>query len=257
MTLARRRLARREFVLLPAVTLTGCAVRGPASVNAAQTATPAPPVTSAASASAMTSATSTVSATSLTSIKLPRPRTSGGVALAKALARRRSVRTFTTKALTLAEVGQLMWAGQGVTHEGVKRAAPSPKALYPLQLYALSASRTLRYQPVDHRVIQQKPHLPWRYLVESTPNTGVIEQAPTVFALTGTLGPVTAQVGDLGHALVDMEAGHAAENILLQAVALGLGAIPLGLFTRDRLAQYLAVPSSEEVLYLIAVGHPA
>ena len=42
---------------------------------------------------------------------------------------RHTVRDFQPHALTIDEMGQLLWAAQGVTHEGHKRTAPSASSL--------------------------------------------------------------------------------------------------------------------------------
>src|SRR5512146_311373 len=63
---------------------------------------------------------------------LPAPQRDGGPALASVLAKRRSTRVFAPRALDDAELGQLLWAGQGVT-DG-HRTAPSAGALYPITL---------------------------------------------------------------------------------------------------------------------------
>jgi SagB-type dehydrogenase family enzyme len=55
---------------------------------------------------------------------------------------------------------------------------------------------------------------------------------------------------------VHLEAGHAAQNLLLQAVALGLGAVPIGAFDDARVQGVLGLPSDHEPLYLIPVGNP-
>jgi SagB-type dehydrogenase family enzyme len=55
---------------------------------------------------------------------------------------------------------------------------------------------------------------------------------------------------------VPMDAGHAAENLTLQAVALGLGSTAIGAFNDAAISQVLALPEEEEPLYLIVVGHP-
>ncbi len=52
-----------------------------------------------------------------------------------------------------------------------------------------------------------------------------------------------------------VEAGHAAQNILLQAVSLGLGAVPIGAFHDDQVQEVLDLPSDHEPLYLIPAGH--
>jgi nitroreductase len=56
---------------------------------------------------------------------------------------------------------------------------------------------------------------------------------------------------------VHLEAGHAAQNLLLQAVSLGLGAVPVGGFYDDQVGKAVSLPSNEQALYLVAVGRPA
>jgi SagB-type dehydrogenase family enzyme len=59
-----------------------------------------------------------------------------------------------------------------------------------------------------------------------------------------------------GPRYVHLEAGHAAQNLLLQAVALGLGAVPIGAFSDDEVKEALSLPENYQPLYLISVGHP-
>ena len=68
-------------------------------------------------------------------IKLPPPKLESAVSLESAIATRRSVREFTQDSLSLEDLSQLLWAGQGITDkaEGL-RAAPSAGALYPMEL---------------------------------------------------------------------------------------------------------------------------
>ena len=93
-------------------------------------------------------------------VALPAPQTSGGMSLQQAIAGRRSTRSFGPEPLSLAEVGQLLWAAQGVTGPDGKRAAPSAGALYPLELYVVTATEVLHYLPVGHRVeLRHQPDL--------------------------------------------------------------------------------------------------
>ena len=55
---------------------------------------------------------------------------------------------------------------------------------------------------------------------------------------------------------VHMEVGHAAQNLLLEAVALGLGGVPVGAFEDDALQNALGLPADQRPLYLVPVGHP-
>ena len=54
---------------------------------------------------------------------------------------------------------------------------------------------------------------------------------------------------------VHIEAGHIAQNIHLQAVALGLGSVPVGAFHDNTVSSILSLPSNHEPLYLIPVGY--
>jgi nitroreductase len=45
--------------------------------------------------------------------------------------------------------------------------------------------------------------------------------------------------------------------VLLQAVALGLAAVPIGAFSDEYVARVLGLERGEVPLYLIPVGHPA
>jgi hypothetical protein len=82
------------------------------------------------------------------SIELPKPTELGGPPLANALGGRRSVREFASRTLAWGEIGQLLWAAQGITDRTAGlRAAPSAGALYPLEIDAVTPSGVFRYQP--------------------------------------------------------------------------------------------------------------
>jgi nitroreductase len=53
-----------------------------------------------------------------------------------------------------------------------------------------------------------------------------------------------------------MEAGHAAQNLLLQAVTLGLAAVPIAAFEGEEAHEGLSLPAEHQPLYLIPVGAP-
>jgi hypothetical protein len=73
-------------------------------------------------------------------ITRPEPPYDSKHSVESALRQRRSVRTYTNAPITVAEVSQLVWAGQGVTHADGLRTAPSAGALYPLTVYLVVGS---------------------------------------------------------------------------------------------------------------------
>src|SRR5215813_1177889 len=84
-------------------------------------------------------------------VPLPPPDTTDTISLEKAIGKRRSLREFRPDPLPMATIGQLLWAGQGVTSPDGKRAAPSAGALYPLELYVVTPEQVLHYLPDGHR----------------------------------------------------------------------------------------------------------
>jgi nitroreductase len=54
-----------------------------------------------------------------------------------------------------------------------------------------------------------------------------------------------------------MEAGHAAQNVYLQATALGLGAVLVAGFHDEAVTALSATPTGHAPLGLLAIGHPA
>ena len=59
----------------------------------------------------------------------------------KALKSRRTIRRFANKALTQAQLSQLLWAAYGVTDSRGLKSAPSAGALYPLDIYVVVGER--------------------------------------------------------------------------------------------------------------------
>ncbi len=73
-------------------------------------------------------------------LALPTPLYDSQTSVEQALQARRSVRAYSLEPLTLAEVSQLLWAAQGLTHPDGLRTAPSAGALYPLDIYLLAGN---------------------------------------------------------------------------------------------------------------------
>ena len=83
-----------------------------------------------------------------------------------------------------------------------------------------------------------------------------VSSAPLTLVIAAVYQRTTGKYGFRGRRFVELEAGHVAQNLLLQAVALGLAAVPIGSFDDQRLAQALRLPPEHAPLYIIAVGHP-
>jgi len=187
---------------------------------------------------------------------LPEPRLKGEMSLEETLVQRRSVRSFTEEKLTLEEISQLLWAAQGMTALWGGRTAPSAGALYPLEVYVATANGLYHYVPQEHKVIIESLDDLRLKLWEAGLKQDAIREAPAVFVITAVYERTAKKYGDRAERYVKLEAGHACQNILLQAVALDLGAVSIGAFYDDQVQAALSLPTDHEPLYLIPVGHP-
>ena len=172
-------------------------------------------------------------------IHLPAPRLESQASVESALLHRRSVREFSARGLALGDVAQLLWAAQGVTGQGGLRTAPSAGALYPLELYLLAArvegaaAGLYRYEPA---------HQTW------------IREAPAVLVIAAVFGRTKGKYGERGIRYVHMEVGHAAQNVYLQATAMGLGTTFVGAFSDGAIGDVLELPDDHAPLGIMPLG---
>lgn len=194
------------------------------------------------------------------SVTLPVPRVDGDVALERTLAERRSVRDFATGALSLQQVGQLLWAAQGITNKDGMRTAPSAGALYPLEIYVTVgevsdlAAGVYRYEPAAHRLVRVAERDMRGELCAAALDQACVAEGAAVFVFTAVEQRTTRKYGRRGVRYVHIEVGHAAQNLMLQATALGLGGVTVGAFDDGAVARVLVLPDGEAPLYLVPVG---
>ena len=189
------------------------------------------------------------------SINLPSPRLKGDMSLEEAIAKRRSIRSYSPTPLTLQEISQLLWAAQGITepNRGL-RAAPSAGATYPYEVYVVTNEGVFHYIPKGHKLEKIKDGNIREDLTASAMGQASVRDAGAVFILTA-IYERTARYGERAKLFVNLEGGHIAQNIHLQAVALKLGSVPVGAFNPERVKEVAGIPEGE-VVYLIPVGHP-
>lgn len=188
---------------------------------------------------------------------LPAPVHQGRMALEEAILRRRSVREFTKASLSDRELSQLLWAAQGITHREGYRAAPSAGALYPLELYVTMPAGFYHYEPRPHRLNRRSDRDLRAALCRAALEQEAILEAPAVFVIAAVYERTAQKYGPARTPrYVHLEAGHAGQNLLLEAVALGLGGVPIGAFDDEEIRKVLALPADQRPIYLIPVGHP-
>ncbi len=193
------------------------------------------------------------------SINLPQPWVKGNVSVEESILGRRSVRSFGPADLTTEEISQLLWAAQGITDSTRGfRAAPSAGATHPLEIYLVNREGVYNYLPDENLLKPVKTGDARSSLARAALGQGFVQQAPVNIVISAVYQRTAGRYGiERGARYVHIEAGHAAQNIHLQAVALGLGSVPVGAFRDDEVKKALSLPSHHEPLYIIPVGHPS
>ncbi len=182
------------------------------------------------------------------------------VSVEEAIKERRSKRLFAEQSMQLNQVGQLCWAAQGITNTRGFRATPSAGALYPLEVLVVSGNvhnlepGVYHYNPKQHALdylnnIDVRPDLSRAAL-----NQRSVQWAPVDIVIGAVYQRTRAKYGDRAIRYIHMEAGHAAQNIYLQAVALGLNTVSIGAFRNDQLKKVLQLVQDVEPLYIMPVG---
>ena len=189
--------------------------------------------------------------------RLPEPDRKGKVTLEAALTARRSIRQYAPQELTEREISQLCWAAAGITEpKRGFRTAPSAGALYPLEIYVVTAKGVFRYQPREHVL---RGHLGGdrrKALRAAALGQRAVEAAPACFVIAAAEKQSAVKYGSRAWRYCLLEAGHVAQNIHLQATALSLGSVPIGAFQDDRVAEAIRLRPAERPIYLIPVGRP-
>ncbi|MBN1902201.1 SagB/ThcOx family dehydrogenase [Candidatus Sumerlaeota bacterium] len=188
-------------------------------------------------------------------IELPEPKTKGALSLEECIQKRRSRRNFISDPLSLEQISQLLWSMQGITEpERGFRAAPSAGALYPLEIYVLKSDGVFHYTPEGHILESLGKEDLRKNLGSAALGQTFIAHAPVNFVICAVLDRVTSRYRERGIMYAHIEVGHAAQNLHLQAVALGLDSVPVGAFREEAVSETLSLPVDHKPLYIIPVG---
>jgi len=167
---------------------------------------------------------------------------------------RRSIRSFKDQVLSLKELSNILWAAQGITKQETGfRTVPSAGATYPLYIYFASENGFFLYLPKEHAIKKITGKDFRKDIAHAALDQMFIADAGIVIIIAAIFENTTARYGERGVRYVYNEVGHCAQNIHLEAVALGLGSVPVGAYNDDELKELLGF-DKEEPLYIIPVG---
>lgn len=195
-------------------------------------------------------------------IKLPPPLYQSTTSVEAALYKRRSIREYRNEPISLQDVAQLLWAASGITSSKGGRTAPSAGALYPLEFYIVVGNvrgltaGVYHYLPKQHALQLLADGDKRELLSIDALYQPSVKNAAMDIVITGIYARTMKKYGSRGQIFVHIEVGHAAQNICLQAVSLGLGVVTIGGYQDLATKLTLKLPKDEEPLYIIAIGKP-
>jgi len=199
---------------------------------------------------------------------LPAPATDGAVSVEAALANRRSQRLFQDRAISMEQLSQILWAAYGITLpsadaqlRGGLRTTPSAGALFPLEVYAIVGNvegiepGVYRYVPDGHKIVRVVDGDVRNELMRAALYQQMVGAAPAAVFFSAVFGRATARYGERGIRYTYIELGHSAQNVYLQAEALGLGTVAIGAFIDGAVSRILGLPANETPLYIMPIGY--
>lgn len=194
-----------------------------------------------------------------TSIRLPQPKFQSDFSLEKALLQRRSYRAYKKTPLSIWEISQLLFAGQGVI-DGDRRTVPSAGALFPIEVYLVAGkikripAGIYKYQPQTHQLIKILGRDKREELAKAAFSQPWVKEAPATIVICGNFETTTRKYGERGKRFVIIEVGHVAQNICLQSTSLNLGSVCIGGFDDEKIRNLLNLEKEPRPFYLIPVG---
>lgn len=200
-----------------------------------------------------------------TSIALPPPAARFGPSLPEVVARRRSVREYADRRLTLEELSSLLHYSAGITDVRdptlAFRAVPSSGALYPVELYPVIFDvaglepGVYHYDVQHHRLALLRMGDFRREVFQAAVSQEMIWGASLALVMTSLFARVQWKYLDRSYRYALLEAGHLGQNVYLTATALGLAPCGIGAYFDDDLNHLLAIDGYDEaVVYLMALG---
>jgi len=187
-------------------------------------------------------------------------------ALSEIISRRKSVRVFSGETVDFQTVIDLLWSAYGecLTADGEPhRSVPSAGALYPLMIHVGLFARTGDLDPGVYRVLyDQESHVGFRFVSKDVLRftrsflspAGIQKGTHGVIVISGSFKASNQKYGNRSMLYVPLEAGHSAQNILLEATRQGVATLEIGGFVDELIAQSIELPDDYQPLTLVAFG---
>jgi SagB-type dehydrogenase family enzyme len=182
----------------------------------------------------------------------------GNKSIEEILIKRRTRRCFQNKKITLKEISQIIFSAQGITfskNKIKKRTAPSAGAIYPLILYISLVNTEIEdgiYKCEEKKITQIVKGDKRKDILLSSPKQIWIKNAPITIMICADFDKIRKKYQKMGISFAFIEAGHIAQNVLLQSESFQMGGVCIGGFDKNNIKNILKI--KEIPIYLISLG---
>jgi len=188
--------------------------------------------------------------------------------LERILEKRRSIRNFNKKKLSLSDISKFLFYSFGITKvitkgnwDSARRTYPSAGGRYPLEVYPIVfhskdiESGVYHYEVKSHSLELLKEGNFMLQILENIHGQRWVENCSMIILISAVFDRTQAKYEERGYRFILMETGEVLQNVSLMSTALGLGSCAIGGFIDNNLNKFLELDEKEEsVINFIVVG---
>lgn len=186
-------------------------------------------------------------------VKLPKPNLNRSGAVMKALSERQSTREYASKALSLADLSDLLWAANGINRsDSGKRTAPSAMNKQDVDVYVVLPEGTYLYDAKNHQLnlVAEGDH---RGAVAG--GQAFVKTAPVSLVLVSDISRFGDAKSARNQLMGAMDAGIVSQNISLFCSSANLATVPRASMDFDQLKKVLKLKETQMPMMNHPVGY--
>lgn len=186
-------------------------------------------------------------------IKLPQPNLNRAGSVMKALSERHSTREFAQKALSLADLSDLLWAANGINRkDSGKRTAPSALNKQDVDVYVVLPEGSYLYDAKSHvlNLVAEGDH---RDAVAG--GQAFVKSAPVSLVLISDLSRFGDAKNERTRLMGAMDAGIVSQNISIFCSAAKLATVPRASMDSEQLKKVLKLKDTQIPMMNHPVGY--
>jgi SagB-type dehydrogenase family enzyme len=193
-----------------------------------------------------------LSAEAQKTVQLPAPQTDGGKPLMQALQARCTTREFSSEALPLQELSNLLWAACGINRpEKGLRTAPTARNKQEIDVYVALADGLYLYDAKANAL----DLIVAKDVREATGGQSFVKEAPVNLVFVADY----ARMGEAPKEMKDFysatDTGYISQNVYLYCASAGLATVVRGSVDREALAKVMNLGPDQRIILAQTVGY--